>query len=164
MIKKIQEQTGAQIDIAPKEIVADLARLRASLTEAQPPLVLIGRREMRTVNSWSHNLPSLVKGRMRCVLQIHPSDAEAHCIRSGDRVRVTSRVGVVEVPAELTDAVMQGVVSLPHGYGHRAPGIRLKVAAEHAGASINDLTDPDEIDPLSGTAVLSGVPVRVERC
>ncbi len=156
--------SGPEIDIAPKEIVADLARLRASLTEAQPPLVLIGRREMRTVNSWSHNLPSLVKGRMRCVLQIHPSDAEAHCIRSGDRVRVTSRVGVVEVPAELTDAVMRGVVSLPHGYGHRAPGIRLKVAAEHAGASINDLTDPDEIDPLSGTAVLSGVPVRVERC
>ncbi len=156
--------SGPEIDIAPKEIVADLARLRASLTEAQPPLVLIGRREMRTVNSWSHNLPSLVKGRMRCVLQIHPSDAEAHCIRSGDRVRVTSRVGAVEIPAEVTDAVMRGVVSLPHGYGHRAPGIRLKVAAEHAGASINDLTDPDEIDPLSGTAVLSGVPVRVERC
>jgi len=156
--------SGPEIDIAPKEIVADLARLRASLTEAQPPLVLIGRREMRTVNSWSHNLPSLVKGRMRCVLQVHPSDAEAHCIRSGDRVRVTSRVGVVEVPAEVTEEVMRGVISLPHGYGHGAPGIRLKVAAEHAGASINDLTDPDEIDPLSGTAVLSGVPVRVERC
>ena len=156
--------SGPEIDIAPNEIVADLARLRASLTEAQPPLVLIGRREMRTVNSWSHNLPSLVKGRMRCVLQVHPSDAEAHCIRSGDRVRVTSRVGVVEVPAEVTEEVMRGVISLPHGYGHGAPGIRLKVAAEHAGASINDLTDPDEIDPLSGTAVLSGVPVRVERC
>ena len=156
--------TGPEIDIAPKEIVADLARLRASLAQAPPPLLLIGRREMRTVNSWSHNLPSLVKGRMRCVFYIHPTDAEAHQIQSGDRVKVTSRVGAVEVPAEVTDEVMQGVVSLPHGYGHRAPGIRLRVAAEHAGASFNDLTDPAEIDPLSGTAVLSGVPVRVERC
>jgi len=118
---------------------------------------------MRTVNSWSHNLPSLVKGRMRCVLLIHPTDANAHQIHSGDRVRVSSRVGSVEVPAEVTDAVMSGVVSLPHGYGHGVPGIRLEVAAKHAGASINDLTDPAEIDPLSGTAVLSGVPVRVER-
>jgi anaerobic selenocysteine-containing dehydrogenase len=158
------DRTGPEIDIAPKEIVADLERLRASLAEAPPPLVLIGRREMRSVNSWSHNLPSLVTGRMRCVLHIHPTDAEAHRIRSGDRVRVTSRVGAVEVPAEVTDDVMRGVVSLPHGYGHGAPGIRLKVAAEHAGASINDLTDPAELDPLSGTAVLSGVPVRVERC
>jgi anaerobic selenocysteine-containing dehydrogenase len=156
--------TGPEIDIAPKEIVADLARLRASLTETPPALLLIGRREMRTVNSWSHNLPSLVKGRIRCVLYIHPTDAEAHGIGSGDRVKVTSRVGAVKVPAEVTDAVMQGVVSLPHGYGHRAPGIRLRVATEHAGASMNDLTDPAEIDPLSGTAVLSGVPVRVERC
>jgi len=155
--------TGPEIDIAPKEIVADLARLHASLAQTPPPLLLIGRREMRSVNSWSHNLPRLVKGRMRCVLYIHPTDAEAQHICSGDRVKVTSRVGAVEVAAEVTDAVMRGVVSLPHGYGHRAPGIRLRVAAEHAGASFNDLTDPAEIDPLSGTAVLSGVPVRVER-
>jgi anaerobic selenocysteine-containing dehydrogenase len=152
------------IEIAPAEIIADLEHLRASLTEASRPLLLIGRREMRTVNSWSHNLPSLVKGRMRCVLLIHPTDANAHRIRSGDRVRVCSRVGSVEVPAEVTDAVMSGVVSLPHGYGHGVSGIRLEVAAKHAGASINDLTDPAEIDPLSGTAILSGVPVRVERC
>jgi anaerobic selenocysteine-containing dehydrogenase len=153
----------AEIDIAPEEIVADLERLRASLAQALPPLVLIGRREARTVNSWSHNLPSLVVGRMRCVLYIHPTDAEAHRIHSGDRVRVTNRVGAVEVPAELTEDVMPGVLSLPHGYGHGAAGIRLSVAAELPGASINDLTDPAEIDPLSGTAVLSGVPVRVER-
>jgi len=155
---------GAQIDIAPEEVVADLARLRASLSQEPPPLVLIGRRELRSVNSWSHNLPSLVTGRMRCVLYIHPADAGAQQIQSGDRVKVTSRVGSVEVPAELTEDVLQGVVSLPHGYGHRAPGIQLRVATEHAGASINDLTDPAEIDPLSGTAVLSGIPVRVERC
>ena len=163
-LPKRVDGTGPEIDIAPEEIVADLVRLRASLAETPPPLVLIGRREMRTVNSWSHNLPSLVKGRVRCVLYIHPTDAEARQIHNGDRVKLTSRVGAVEVPAELTDAVMPGVVSLPHGYGHGVPGIQLKVAAEHAGASMNDLTDPAEIDPLSGTAVLSGVPVRVERC
>jgi anaerobic selenocysteine-containing dehydrogenase len=155
---------GPEIDIAPTEIVADLARLRASLAASPAPLLLIGRREMRTVNSWSHNLPSLVSGRMRCVLHINPTDAEENGVRAGDRVRVTSRVGAVEVPVELTDAVMPGVVCLPHGYGHDAPGIRLRIATEHAGASMNDLTDPAEIDLLSGTAVLSGVPVRVERC
>ena len=85
-----------EIDIAPQEVVGDLARLRASLAETPPALVLIGRREMRTVNSWSHNLPSLVKGRMRCVLQIHPSDAEAHCIRSGDRVAADQYLMEVE--------------------------------------------------------------------
>jgi anaerobic selenocysteine-containing dehydrogenase len=125
---------------------------------------MIGRREARTVNSWSHNLPSLVKGRMRCLLHVHPADAEALRLQTGDRVRVTSRVGAVEVPVELTDTVMRGVVSLPHGYGHGVPGTQLTVAAEHAGASMNELTDPAEIDPLSGTAVLSGIPVQLERC
>jgi anaerobic selenocysteine-containing dehydrogenase len=155
---------GAHVDIAPRAIIADLERARATLAEPPPPLLLIGRREMRSVNSWSHNLPSLVSGRPRCVLQMHPEDARAHRIQPGDRVRVSGRVGAVEVPVELTDAVMRGVVSLPHGYGHGVPGIRLKVAAEHAGASMNELTDPAEIDPLSGTAVLSGIPVQLERC
>ncbi len=152
------------IDVAPEESVADLARLRARLDEEPAPLLLIGRREMRSVNSWSHNLPSLVKGRLRCTLLVHPADAEAQGIGSGDPVRVTSRVGAVEVPAEVTEEVMPGVVSLPHGYGHGLPGVQLGIAAKHAGASMNDLTDPAEIDPLSGTAVLSGIPVRLERC
>jgi anaerobic selenocysteine-containing dehydrogenase len=151
-----------RIELAPPELVADMERLRPSLTEARPAMLLIGRRESRTVNSWSHNLPTLVKGPDRCVLQIHPGDAAARGIESGDRVTVTSRVGAVDVPARVTDAIMPGVVSLPHGYGHRGDGIALGVAAEHAGASINDLTDPAEIDPLSGNAVLSGVSVRVE--
>ncbi len=153
-----------RIDLAPREIVADMTRVRESLAESPPELVLIGRREMRTVNSWSHNLPSLVRGRMRCVLYIHPADADIRGVEPGDRVRVTSRVGAVEVAVEITDSVMPGVVVLPHGYGHRGDGIELKIAAEHAGASMNDLTDPAEIDPLSGNAVLNGVPVRVERC
>jgi anaerobic selenocysteine-containing dehydrogenase len=153
-----------KIDLVPGEALADLARLRESLGEAPPALVLIGRREARTVNSWSHNLPSLVTGAERCVLHIHPADAAARGI--GDRARVTlrSRVGSVEVPARLSDALMQGVVSLPHGYGHGAEGVALATAAAHAGVSFNDLTDPAQIDPLSGNAVLSGVPVEVAAC
>jgi len=153
-----------RIDVAPSELVADMARLRALLAESPPELLLIGRREARTVNSWSHNLPSLVTGLERCVLYIHPSDAAARGIDARDAVRVTSRVGAVEVPVRLTDAVMPGVVVLPHGYGHGGDGLQLSVAAAHAGASINDLTDPAAIEPLSGNAVLNGVPVRVEPC
>jgi len=95
---------------------------------------------------------------------MHPTDAAARRIVSGDRVRVTSRVGAVEVGVELTADVMAGVVCLPHGYGHRGNGLRLAVAVQHAGVSMNDLTDPAAIDPLSGNAVLNGTPVRVERC
>jgi len=152
-----------RIDLAPAEIVADLVRLRRSLTRQPPDLILVGRREARTVNSWSHNFPTLVTGPSRCVLSMHPADAEARGIGPGDWVRVSSRVGAVEVPVQVTESVMRGVVALPHGYGHRGEGIRLHVAAQHAGASCNDLTDPAEIDPLSGNAVLSGVPVHVER-
>jgi anaerobic selenocysteine-containing dehydrogenase len=95
---------------------------------------------------------------------MHPADAESHAIGPNDWVRISSRVGAVEVPVRLTDSVVVGVVALPHGYGHRGEGIQLRVAAQHAGASINDLTDPATIDPLSGNAVLSGIPVSVERC
>jgi len=151
-----------RIELAPRELVADLARLRESMEETPPELVLIGRREARSVNSWSHNLPSLVSGRDRCLLEIHPDDAAARGIEDGAPVRVKSRVGSVQVPAHVSDALMPGVVSLPHGYGHRGEGIALGVAAERAGASANDLTDPAEIDPLSGNAVLNGVPVSVE--
>ena len=159
------ERKERRIDLAPAAIVADMERLRESLAARAPAsLLLVGRREARTVNSWSHNLPSLVTGPMRCVLYIHPADAAAYGIGACDWARLTSCVGAVEVPVRLTDTVMPGVVVLPHGYGHRGDGIRLQVAAEHAGASMNDLTDPAEIDPLSGNAVLSGVPVRVERC
>jgi anaerobic selenocysteine-containing dehydrogenase len=151
-----------KIELAPPELIADLARLRESMDRTPPELVLIGRREARSVNSWSHNLPSLVSGRDRCLLEIHPDDAAARGIEDGAPVRVKSRVGSVQVPAHLSDALMPGVVSLPHGYGHRGEGIALGVAAERAGASANDLTDPAEIDPLSGNAVLNGVPVSVE--
>ena len=161
---QLPERAQRRIDLAPPEIVADMLRLRSCLGPASAELLLIGMREARTLNSWSHNLPGLVTGHDRCVLHMNHADAEARSISTGDLVRISSRVGAIEVPVRLTDSVAQGVVALPHGYGHGGDGIRLRVAAEHAGASINDLTDPAAIDPLSGNAVLSGVPVVVERC
>jgi anaerobic selenocysteine-containing dehydrogenase len=108
-----------------------------------------------------HNSLRLVKGPARCTLYMHPADAAARALRDGMRVRVQSRTGHIEVPLEVTDAVMPGVVSLPHGWGHERKGVRLGVAARHAGASMNDLTDEGRIDPLIGTAVLNGVSVTV---
>lgn len=158
------ERRGQRIDLAPPELVADLDRVRAHTRVADTEsLLLVGRREPRSVNSWCHNLPSLMTGAQRCVLFVHPADAAACGIRDGEVVRVSSRVGAVEVPVRLTDTMMPGVVALPHGYGHNAAGARARVAAAHAGVSMNDLTDPAEIEPLSGNAVLNGVPVRVER-
>ncbi len=156
-----------RIALAPKAIVEDVARLEATL-EAKPAisldgeLALIGRRHLRSNNSWMHNAAGLMSGKERCTLVMHPDDARARAIESGARVRVSSRVGSVTVPVEITSDVMRGVVSLPHGFGHTREGVRLRVAAEHAGASINDLTDDQAIDALSGNAAFSGVAVRVE--
>lgn len=147
------------LDLAPEPLVKDLARLSAE--SPVEGLSLIGRRHLRSNNSWMHNVPKLMAGKPICVLQMHPDDAAARGLADGDVARVSSRVGAVEVPIEITDAVMPGVVSLPHGFGHGRPGTRLRVAAEHAGVSINDLTDDDAIDTLSGNAVLNGTPVEV---
>jgi anaerobic selenocysteine-containing dehydrogenase len=124
-------------------------------------LVLIGRRQTRSNNSWMHNSRRLVKGRPRCTLLIHPDDARARGLGDGDLARVTSRTGTIEAPVEITDAVMPGVVSLPHGWGHGRKGVRLAVAVQHAGTSVNDITDDHRVDALTGTAALSGVPVDV---
>jgi anaerobic selenocysteine-containing dehydrogenase len=124
-------------------------------------LLLIGRRLLRTNNSWSHNSLRLVKGPEQCTLLIHPRDAQARGIGDGAKVRIASRVGAIEVPAVLSDEVMPGVVSLPHGYGHNRPGTSWRIAEAHAGASINDLTDEQRIDVMAGTASFSGLPVAV---
>lgn len=151
-----------KIQLAPEVFVDDLQRLedRESVEET---LRLIGRRHIRSNNSWMHNVPMLMKGRDRCTLMIHPDDAEERDIQQGDKVRITSRVGSVEVSAEVTDEVMQGVVSLPHGFGHHGKGTRLRVAEQHAGVSLNDLTDGEYFDRLTGTAAINGVPVTVAR-
>ena len=151
-----------RIALAPAPLVADVARLRARLGAAEAGgLSLIGRRDLRSNNSWMHNSVRLTKGRDRCTLLMHPGDAAARGFRDGDRVRVRSRVGEVEATLSVTDDMRPGVVSLPHGWGHHRPGTRLRVAGERPGASLNDITDDREVDILSGTSVLSGVAVDV---
>jgi anaerobic selenocysteine-containing dehydrogenase len=164
-----------RIDLAPTACLDDVARLRArwldgggadvagaAQPDAAPELLLIGRRQLRSNNSWLHNSERLVKGKPRCTLLVHPSDAERLGLRDGATARVRSRVGEATVPVEVSDEIMPGVVSLPHGWGHGRPGIGLRVAAAHPGASVNDLTDEQHIDRLSGTSSFSGVPVAVE--
>ena len=150
---------GRRIALAPERLLADLSRLEKS--RASDALQLIGRRDLRSNNSWMHNSERLVKGPQRCTLLMHPRDASARGLQDGQRVHVRSRVGEVEVPLEVTDAMTPGVVSLPHGWGHGRPGTRMMVANAHAGASLNDLTDPLAVDALSGVAAFSGVPVEV---
>src|SRR6266446_6031818 len=155
---------GRRMQLAPAVFLRDLDRLTATLSKpATNGLVLIGRRALRSNNSWMHNSLRLVKGPPGCVLLMHPEDAAARGLGPDGRVRVTSRVGSVEVPVALSDEVMKGVVSLPHGWGHAREGAALSVAAAHAGASLNDLTDEQSIDVLSGNAAFSGVPVTVTK-
>jgi len=154
-----------RIDLVPEVLVADLPRLRAELegTPDKSELRLIGRRQLRSNNSWMHNLPTLVSGKPRCTLLMHPDDASARGVEGGDEVSVVSRVGRVRVRVTLSEEMMPGVVSLPHGFGHGRKDTRLRVAEDHAGVSINDLTDERRIDLLSGNAALSGVNVEVSR-
>jgi len=153
------------IQLAPELFVRDLERLEAEQASAgtAPELELIGRRLLRSNNSWMHNSQRLVKGRPACTLLVHPDDARARGLESGALALVRSRVGEVSVPVEVSDTVAPGVVCLPHGYGHTREGVGLAVAAAHAGASLNDLTDELRIDALSGNAAFSGTPVTVTR-
>jgi len=151
-----------RVQLAPPAHVADLQRAASALQSPVPSLLLIGRRHVRSNNSWLHNSQRLVKGKPRCTLLIHPDDAAHRGIDDGATVRVRSRVGEVRVSAELTTDIGPGVVSLPHGWGHDRDGIRLAVASRHAGVSINDLVDDQRLDALTGTAVLNGTPVDVE--
>jgi anaerobic selenocysteine-containing dehydrogenase len=154
---------SGKVEVAPPQVIADVERLRAALGQPRDGMVLIGRRQLRSNNSWMHNVPKMVRGSNRCTLLVNPADAERLGLSNGDAARIRSRVGEVEAPVEVCDEVMEGVVSLPHGWGHGLPGVRLSVAGANAGVSANDLTDEEVIDPLSGNAVLNAVPVSVER-
>lgn len=153
---------GRRIRLVAPRVAPDLERLRAELDRDVPPLLLIGRRQLRTNNSWLHNSFAMVKGRDRCTLLMHPDDAEERDLTHGQTVRIRSRAGEVEAPLHVTDHMMKGVVSLPHGFGHGREGVKLSVAADHAGVSANDVTDERLYDELTGTAALNGVPVEVE--
>jgi len=151
-----------RIQCAPPPVMAALGELERTLFGGTAPeLVLIGRRHIRSNNSWMHNFERLVKGKPRCQLLMHPADLSRYGFAEGQRVRVTSRVGSLDVEVAGTDEVMPGVVSLPHGWGHGRAGTSLAVAQAHAGVSANDLTDDLFVDAVSGNAALNGMPVAV---
>jgi anaerobic selenocysteine-containing dehydrogenase len=161
-IPEVLRTPSGKVELAPEPIVADLDRLRAALTrDRNGGMLLIGRRQLRSNNSWMHNLPALVKGKESCTLQIHPDDAERCGLTDGGSALVRSAAGSVEAPVEVTDGIMPGVVSIPHGWGHDAKGVRMGVASAHAGVNSNLLADETLVEPLSGNAVLNGIPVEV---
>ncbi|MFJ8084409.1 molybdopterin oxidoreductase family protein [Streptomyces sp. NPDC096205] len=152
---------SGKVELLPGPIAADLPRLKQAMAERPAGLLLVGRRHLRSNNSWMHNVPALTGGTNRCTLHLHPEDAERLGVRDGTAVRVKGAGGEVTVPVEVTDAVRRGVVSLPHGWGHDRPGTRLGHAAKDPGVNVNQLLDGRLLDPLSGNAVLNGVPVQV---
>jgi anaerobic selenocysteine-containing dehydrogenase len=161
----LRTQSG-KIELAPPQLIADLERLlkfcqKDILDQNTNQLVLVGRRDLRSNNSWMHNIEVLVKGKPRCTLQIHPDDATRLGVSSGSTVRITSRVGSVDAPVEITKSIRGGVVSLPHGWGHTMSGTNIKIASLRAGVNSNLLTDQEVLDPLSGTSALNGIPVEV---
>ena len=154
------------IELAPPELVADVERLRSAKERLadHETLVLVGRRDLRSNNSWMHNLEVLVKGKLRCTMHVHPEDASRLGLTDGANAKVASRVYSVEVPVEITDSVMKGVVSIPHGWGHDVDGVEMGVAKRYAGVNANLLTDERQFDALSGNAALNNVPVTVSAC
>jgi anaerobic selenocysteine-containing dehydrogenase len=150
-----------QIHLAPEPILEDLPRMAAALDGPRPELVLVGRRDLRSNNSWMHNVEVLVKGKPRCTLHIHPDDATRLGLERDGLAKVRSRVGSVIVPVEVTEDIRPGAVSIPHGWGHDLPGVELGVAGRYAGVNSNLLADELAVDELSGSAVLNGIPVEV---
>ena len=168
-IPEILRTPSGKVELAPEVLINDLDRLYDVVgsgvvdTVSGRNLLLIGRRHLRSNNSWMHNINVLVKGKSRCTLIMHPVDALARGVNDGDVVSVQSRVGEVSVAVEISDTIRPGVVSLPHGWGHDAEGSQMQVALRVAGVNSNILTDHEALDPLSGTSVLNGIPVAVHR-
>ncbi|MFD6360432.1 molybdopterin oxidoreductase family protein [Streptomyces roseolus] len=162
-LDEVLNTRSGRIELLPDPIAADLPRLRAALTAVPEPgtLQLVGRRHLRSNNSWLHNTPALTGGSNRCTLQVHPEDAERLRLADGGPARITGAGGELTAEVEVTDAVRPGVVSLPHGWGHDRPGTRMSVASARPGVNVNQLLDGSLLDPLSGTAVLNGFPVEV---
>lgn len=158
------------INLAPDEFIPELKKLEVFFDTDESPstqsrfdLQLIGRRDPRTNNSWLHNSYRMVKGKNRCVAVIHPLDAERLQLFDGDTAKVSSRVGSIVIPVRVSDEMKPGVISIPHGWGHQADGIKLGIAQQHAGVNTNILTDDQHLDTLSGNAVLNGIEVSVTK-
>jgi anaerobic selenocysteine-containing dehydrogenase len=158
-VREVLRTPSGKVELAPEAVVADVDRLRASLDRPDDGFVLIGRRHLRSNNSWMHNLPALAGGTNRCTLRIHPDDADD--VGLEDFAIVKGPGGELVAPVERTDAMRRGVVSLPHGWGHDRRGVKLEVAAAAPGVNVNQLNDGTQLDPLSGTAVLNGIPVHI---
>ena len=152
---------SGKVELAPAQLIEDLKRPLQDLARAAPAMVIIGRREVRSNNSWMHNLPLLAKGPERCTALVHPEDAQRLGLADGTMARITSRGGSIEARVQLSGDMMPGVVSLPHGWGHSLPGTRMALAAQRPGANLNALLDEHWRDPVSGNAVLSGIPVEL---
>ncbi|WP_324731331.1 molybdopterin oxidoreductase family protein [Pseudomonas paeninsulae] len=152
---------GKQVQAAPALLLSDLPRFAAQPVVKAGELLLIGRRHVRSNNSWMHNYHRLVKGKPRHQLLMNPEDLALRGLSDGQVVRVRSRVGAIEVEVAASEEMMAGVVSLPHGWGHARPGVKMAIASAQPGASANDLTDERQLDALSGNAALNGVPVEV---
>ena len=160
-IPDVLATASGRIELAAPPLLDGLPALEEELARPRDGLVLVGRRHLRTNNSWSHNVAGLAKGRDLCTLQVHPDDARTHGLVDGATARVRSAAGEVEATVECTDALRPGVVSLPHGFGHDLDGVELSVARRTPGVNSNVLTDRDELDALSGNAVLNGIPVEI---
>ncbi len=153
-----------RINIAPAALVNDLERLKIETAESvEYPFALVGRRHLRDDNSWLHNSARLMKGKNRCTIWVSRIDAKNLQIADGQILKVSSRVGSVEIPCEISDKIMPGVVSIPHGYGHKRDGVKLDTANNHAGVSLNDLTDERVVDELTGNAAFSNARVWLEK-
>ena len=158
-IPEVLKTRSGRIELAPEALIVDAARLRESLARGDDGFVLIGRRHLRSNNSWMHNLPALAGGTNRCTLQIHPDDAAE--LGLTDNASIKGPGGDLVAPVELAPGMRRGVVSLPHGWGHGRGGTRQGVAADQPGVNVNQLNDGGQLDPLSGTAVLNGIPVDI---
>src|SRR5919198_585096 len=161
-LPEVLRTPSGKIELAPEPLVADVARLHEALAEpVNGGMVLVGRRDLRSNNSWMHNLPMLMRGKPRCTAHVHPQDAARLGLGDGEAAVVRSRAGAAVVPVEVTDDVMPGVVSIPHGWGHDLAGVELAVASDHPGTNSNVLPDELVLEPLSGTAILNGIPVEL---
>ena len=156
---------SGRVELAPPSLLLDLQRAVADLKAPVPELVIIGRRDVRSNNSWMHNLPVLAKGPMRCTALVHPLDAQRLKLQDGALAQIASETSngprTIQAQVQISDEMMPGVVSLPHGWGHNLAGTQLALAAQRPGANLNALLDDQLRDPLSGNAVLGGVPITM---
>ena len=161
-IPEMLRTPSGKIELAPPSFVADLLRPATDLARPAPDLMIIGRRDVRTNNSWMHNLPVLAKGPFRCTALVHPIDAERLNLTDGALAHIANGPRSIQAQVQISAEMMPGVVSLPHGWGHNLPGAQMHLAAERPGANLNALLDDQLRDPLSGNAVLGGVAITMQ--